>query len=363
MSLEDEYIIEQFTVEEQDIQPLAELLTGAFLGDEITLEQGGSIILSAENFKLVFGSPTIDKEMFVRVRHKTTNAFVGFLGAISKKLSIDGKVYKTSLPAWLSVHKNHRKKGLATAMGIRMHKLAMDRGYDAGVAFHEHDGQHGLEASKAMARETNTPLTELAYMKQYIVRCYDVKNSSKVIKLKGYEKLFFYLKERVGNVRSSRVRLYKPDDIDQIFELSQELVERNQVAIVQNKEELKWKLGNPQVLCVVHEDENGKINGFINGWEFLLAGFGHSVKFGWLDTVHIHNLTTKEGTNLAKFMGLESKKIGWKGLQTPFIPYFNPKPLKAANFIFYGKKLGLYLFDLSGISVPENIKTVYFEWR
>ncbi|NHJ48446.1 MAG: hypothetical protein FK733_11740 [Asgard group archaeon] len=363
MSLDDEYIVEQFTVEESDIQPLAELLTGAFLGDDIVQQQGGSIILSAENFKLIFGSPIIDNEMFVRVRHKSTNAFVGFIGAISKVLSIDGKKYKISLPAWLSVHVNHRKKGLATAMGIRMHRLAMEKGYDAGIAFHEHDGHHGLEASQAMARETNTPLHELAFMRQYIVRCYDVKNATKVIKVKWYEKLYFKLKQRVKKVKSSRIRLYTPDDIDQIYDLSHELVDRNQVAIVQNREDLKWKLGSPNVLCIVHEDENGKINGFINGWEFLLAGFGHSVKFGWLDTVHTHNLASKEAQNLANFMGQEAKKLGWKGLQTPYIPYFDPKPLKAANFIFYRKKLGLYLFDLSGMSVPENVKSIYFEWR
>jgi predicted N-acetyltransferase YhbS len=363
MTLSDDYFVEQFTVEESDIKPLAELLTSAFLEDDIAQIEGERMILSEENFKLIFGSPSIDKEMFVRVKYKPTNEIVGFLGGISKNLSIDGKVYKVSLPAWLSVHTNHRKRGIATAMGIKLQELAKERDYDAGVAFHEHGGHHGLDASKAIARVTNTPIKELAYMTHFIVRVYDVKTAIKVVNVKWYEKLVFRLKERVKKVSSSRVRLYTPDDIDQIYELTQDLVKKNQVAIVQNYDDLKWKLSNPQVLCVVHEDEDGRINGFINVWEFLLAGFGESVKFGWLDTVHIYNLTSKEAQNLANFLGEEAKKINWKGIQTPFIPYFKPRPLKAANFIFYRKKLGLYLFKITDIPVPDNVESIYFEWR
>jgi GNAT superfamily N-acetyltransferase len=235
MALADDYIVEQFTVEESDIKPLAELLTSAFLEDDIAQKEGERIILSEENFKLIFGSPSIDKEMFVRVRYKPTNEIVGFLGAIYKDLSIDGKVYKVSLPAWLSVHTSHRKKGIATAMGIKLQELAIKRDYDAGVAFHEHGGHHGLEASKAIARVTNTPMTELSFMTQFIVRVYDVKTVIKVVNVKWYEKLFFRLKERIGKITSSQVRLYIPDDIDQIYELTQDLVKENQVAIVQNQ--------------------------------------------------------------------------------------------------------------------------------
>jgi hypothetical protein len=363
MALSDDYVVEQFRVEEADLQPLAELLTGAFLGDDIVQQQGGSIIFSAENFQLVFGAPSIDKDMFVRVRYKPTNEVVGFLGAIYKDFSVDNKTYKVSLPAWLSVHVNHRKKGLATAMGIKMQQLVKDRGYDAGIAFHEHDGQHGFDASKAISRKTNTPITTVAFMKQYIVRCYDVKNATKVIKVKWYEKLYFRLKQRVKPIRNPNIRHFNPKDIDQIYQLSQELVKQNQIAIVPNYEDLEWKLGKPQVLCVILEDENGKIKGFINAWEFLLAGFGHSVKFGWLDTVHIHNLSKKEARDLATFLSHEAKKLGWKGLQTPYFPYYNSKPLKAANFIFYPKKLGLYMFNFTGIPIPENASSIYIEWR
>lgn len=53
-------------------------------------------------------------------------------------------------------------------------------------------------------------------------------------------------------------------------------------------------------------------------WEFILAGFGNQVPFGWLDTVHAYNLSGNEVKDLANFMSEEAIKLGWKGLQTPF---------------------------------------------
>ncbi|MBD3191122.1 MAG: GNAT family N-acetyltransferase [Candidatus Heimdallarchaeota archaeon] len=362
MTLHEDYIIEQFTLTDSDMEYLPELLTHAFLEDEAAQEEGATIILSEENFRLIFGSPTIDREIFVRARYKPTNEIVGFLGSLHKALSMDDNEYKVSWPVWLSVHKNHRRKGIATAMGKKMLQVVKKAGYDAGVAFHEFS-QHGLEASKAIARETNLPMIPLKIMNKYIVRAYDVKEAVKVVKVKWYERLYFRLKQKIGKVQSSRVRLYHPDDLDQIFELCKDLSNRTQVAIIHEYEDLKWKLNKPQVLCVVHEDEQGKIDGFLVAWEFLLAGFGHSVEFGWLDTIHSYNLPQEEAVSLANFFGKEALKLGWKGIQTPFIPYFDPKPFKKANFIFFPKKIGLYLFNITGIPVPDKIDSIYFEWR
>ncbi len=362
MSSDENYIVEQFTLKDSDISTLAKLLTGAFQEDEAPKKEGAVADLRDENFKLIFGAPSIDKETFVRARYKPTNEIVGFLGSIQKSLSIDGKIYKVSLPAWLSVHHEHRRKGLGTALGMKLFEVISKVGYDATVFFHD-AGQHGKGASSAAARNLGLPMIELAMMNKFIVRGYDVDEAAKALKTNWIQKTYFKAKERIGKVKSNKVRLYKPDDIDKIFELSTELSKKNQISIMQVHEDLKWKLADPQVLCVVYEDENGEAKGFINAWEFLLSGFGNNVRFGWLDTIHTYNLTTQEVKDLANFLGHEATKRGWKGLQTPYIPYFDSKPFKKVNFIFFPKKVGLYLININNIPIPEKIESIYFEWR
>ncbi|HUU78329.1 MAG TPA: GNAT family N-acetyltransferase [candidate division Zixibacteria bacterium] len=357
-----DYIIEQFTLEDSEIDKYAKLITDALLADEAAQEEGATIVFTEQTFKTIFGGPTIDRRLFIRTIFRPTNELVGFLGSIKKDLSIKGKTYNTAIPAWLSVQKAHQRKGIAKAMGIKILEYAKKFGYDGGFAFHE-PKQRGIDTSKAVSRETGVPIFRLFSLNQFIVRVYDVEAASKCIKLKWYEKLVFKLFERIGKVKSANIRLYKPEDFDQIFELTMDLVKRTEISIVPIYEDLKWMIGNPNVLCVVHENNEGKIDGYILVWEFTFAGFGNQVPFGWLDTVHTYNLTNNEVKNLANFLSQEAIKKGWKGIQTPYIPYFNAKPFKRANFIFFRKKLGLDLFNITGFEIPEKVNTFYFIWR
>jgi len=360
-SIED-YIVEQFTLKDSEIPGLVKLLTSAFQEDEAAEEEGASIELLEDNFQLIFGVPSIDKEMFVRARHKETNEIIGFLGSIKQKLAIEDKIYTISLPCWLSVHRMHRRKGIGKAMGQKMMKMVLERNYDAVVTFHD-TSQRGLETSKAVSRDTGKPLELLTLIKSFMIRPLNVEDGSAVIKIHWIAKLFLKTKQSVGKIKSSRVRLYNPNDIDQICDLTTDLSNRTQIALVQDCEDLKWKLSNPRVLCVVHENEQGQVDGFINGWEFLMAGFGKTVKFGWMDTVHTYNLTNKEVISLANLLSSEARKRGWKGIQTPFIPYYDAKPFKKANFILFPKKIGMYIFNLTDFPLPEKVDSIYFEWR
>ncbi len=358
----DEYLIEQFKLQDSDFKQFAELITDAFLSDDAAQEEGAVLVFTEQTFRTIFGAPGIVRDLFVRAIHKPTNEIVGFLGTINKNLKIADKKYKTAIPSWLAVHKKHQRKGLAKAMGKKMMELGKAAGYEAGFSFHEPE-QHGIDTSTAVARETNTPLHRLVSLDTFVIRVYDTKATTAAVKVKWYEKLYFKLKEKVGKVESTQVRLYKPEDFDQLYELTMELINKSDISIVPEYEDLKWMLTNPNVLCVVHEDPQGKINGYILAWEFLLAGFGHQVPFGWLDTVNSFKLTRKEIKDLANFMSQEAIKLGWKGLQTPYIPYFDAKPFIKANFIFFGKKVGIDLFNWSNIPIPEKVESMYFYWR
>jgi len=360
--LENDYRIEQFTLEEKDFEQFAQLISTAFLADEAAQKEGASIIFSAQTFRTIFGAPGINRDLFVRAIYKPTNEIVGFLGTINKGLSINGKIYKTAIPSWLCVHPRHQQRGLAKAMGKKMLELGLAAGYEAGFSFHEPE-QHGIDSSQAVARETNTPLVRLVSLKKYVIRVFDTEAIAQVVKVKWFEKMVFKWKEKVGTVETTKARLYRSEDFEQLYTLTKELVEKSEISIVPAYDDLKWMLTNPNVLCVVYEDNSKSIKGYILAWEFLLAGFGKKVPFGWLDTVHAYNLTKQEVKDLANFLCQEAIKRGWKGLQTPYIPYFNAKPFIKANFIFFGKKLGIDLFNWSNIEIPRKTKSMYFYWR
>ncbi|MFW9922885.1 MAG: GNAT family N-acetyltransferase [Candidatus Thorarchaeota archaeon] len=357
-----DYYIEQFKLEDPHGKDLIDLITSSFLNDEAAQSDGASIVFNEQTFYTLFGTPSTEKDFFVRAIDKKTKAIVGFLGTIPRNLAINGEQYKFAIPSWLAVHHKHQRKGIAKALGKGLLEIAKEKGYDGGFALHEPE-QHGIDTSKAVARETNIPLHRLVWITKYVIRVFDVDKIASVVKLRWYEKLFFRFKVKIPEVQNSNIRFFKPDDIKQIYELIQDLVKRNQIAIVQEFKDIEWFFQNKNVLCIVHENNEGKIDGFITAWEFNLAGFGNVIEFGWLDMVHTYKLKNNEIRDLANFFTVEAKKKGWKGLQTPYIPYFDAKPFQKANFIFFPKKLSLDLFNIKNIPIPEKIDSFYFDWR
>lgn len=89
--------------------------------------------------------------------------------------------------------------------------------------------QHGVDTSRAVAREMGFPLERLVRIKQFVIRIFDVEKVAAVVKLRWFEKFFFSFKQKVKAVRSSQVRIYEPKDLEQIYKLIEKLVERNQI--------------------------------------------------------------------------------------------------------------------------------------
>ena len=359
---ESDYLIEQFKLEEENFDTLAQLITHAFINDPTAIKEGASIAFSEQTFRTMYGAPSIDRDLFIRTIHKPTGKIVGFLGAIPRKLSIEGKTYNFIVPSWLSVHSDHQKKGLAKTMGALLFKKGVEKGYDGAFSLHEPE-QHGIDVSSAVARDQEIQFHRVVTLTKFVIKAFDVDEVAKVVKLKWYEKLVFRFFQRYKKIHSEQIRLFEEKDIQKMYEIIQEQVERNQISIVPELRDLEWMLSNPNVICVVHEDEKREINGFMLAWEFLLAGMGDNIPYGWLDMVHIHRLNNKQGSNLANYLCQKCEERGWYGLQTPYIPYFDMKALKKARFFFFGKKINLDVFNVAQVEFPDKVESFYFDWR
>ena len=358
----EDYVIEQFTIEREKFNEFSKLITQVFINDESALIEGATIAFSEETFNIMYGAPSIDKDLFIRAIHKQTGEVVGFLGSIPRNLSIMGKVYKFAVPSWLCVHSQHQRKGLAKGMGKKLFETGLAKGYDGAFSLHEPE-QHGIDVSSAVSRDKNIPLQRVVTLTKFVIKAFDVDKVATVVKLRWYEKLVFKFYEKIKTINSDQIRQFQEKDTLDMFEIIQEQVKRNQLAIVPELEDFKWMLKNPNVNCVVHEDNEGKIKGFMLAWGFYLAGFRNKIPFGWLDMIHIHRLNTKEASNLANYLSQTSKERGWGGLQTPYIPYFDMKPLKKAKFFFFSKKINLDLFNMNNVPIPEEVESFYFDWR
>ncbi|MBN2157078.1 MAG: GNAT family N-acetyltransferase [Candidatus Lokiarchaeota archaeon] len=356
-----EYLIERFDLKSEDHKLYCDVVKTAFLHHKHS--QGGTILFDEETFNIMFGSPYQDKDLFIRAIHKETGDLVGFVGAIPRHLVYQGKEYKFGVPAWISVHYKHQKKGLARAMGIKLLEYGANTArYEGGfVEFDSED--HGLEAFDAVFRGYDYEINDILSMDKFVVRAFDVKKLSSVIKLQKIEKFGLRLLQKVQKVNNPLIRKSKPEDHERLYELLQDHIERNELSVIRDKEDFLWYLQQPGVNCVVHEDESGAVDGFIIAWKFQLAGFGNAINFGWLDCVHIHRLSSKDASDLCKYLCVVSKELGWEGLQTPYIPYFDPKPFKKAKFIFYPKKLIISSFKFRPTPIPKNVKSFYFDWR
>jgi len=361
-SSDSEYKIEQFTIEKENFKELSKLITQAFLNDETALEEGATVAFSEETFNTMYGAPSIDKDLFIRAIHKPSGQIVGFLGAIPRNLSINEKIYKFGIPSWLCVHSQHQRKGLARGMGKKLFEIGQKKGYDGGFSFHEPE-QHGIDVSTSVSRDLNIPMQRVVTLTHFVIKAFDVDKVATVVRLKWYEKLVFKLFQKFKTITSEHIRTFQEKDIPDMFEIIQEQVKRNQVSIVPELEDLKWMLKNPNVNCVVHEDNDGRVKGFMLAWGFYLAGMGNKIPYGWLDMVHIHRLNTKEASDLANYLCQTSEELGWYGLQTPYIPYFDMKPLKKAKFFFFGNKINLDLFNMKNVPIPEKVESFYFDWR
>ncbi|UJG41666.1 MAG: GNAT family N-acetyltransferase [Candidatus Heimdallarchaeum aukensis] len=71
------------------------------------------------------------------------------MGLIPREFRIKKETYKFAIPAWLAVHHQHRRKGLAKMMGKKMLEIAQQESFDGGLALFEPE-QHRLFSCKQL---------------------------------------------------------------------------------------------------------------------------------------------------------------------------------------------------------------------
>jgi len=357
---DDDYFIEQFSPTTDDIPKLAALINAAFKDPK------GSLGFNDDTFNLMFGSPYTEKDLFVRVFYKPTNELVGFTGAIPRNIVYQGKTYKFGIGTWASVHADHQKKGLGQRMGLKLIDIGKERDYDGGIGTFEPE-RHGKDAARHVVASTGMPVQDCPPINKMIVRILNLGQIARIVGMKGIERFGLKLLHRPPtpmNPPNPRIRIFNPDeDGERIYELMADHVTHNQLSFVREHDDFLWYFHQPGILCIVNENDQRQVDGFLLAWKMMLAGATHEEPFGWMDNVHFYNLTPRDAVDMCKCMCIEARDMGWAGLQMPHLPYFDHHPFRKAGFLLIPRDVFMKLYYYKPVDFPRKITSFYFDWR
>ena len=376
----NDYSAEIFDLKKENFDSFAELITQAFLSDEAAQKEGTTVVFDTTTFRRIFGSPYLENQLIIRVIHQPSGAMVGFMGGLPRNLcfnekknnSPQSKHVNVIVPSWAAVHPDHKRKGVASLMVSKFIEAASKRGFMYSYALFEPE-QNGIDLGNATAdRNSDVKSIKWFNINWFIIRIFDIPAVKKVMKLKFYERWIIRLVSppRTPSPKpmknGCKVRLFKSQDKAKLFDLLDEYTSTKNAAIIKSREDFNWYMDQPGIICCVHEDNLGTVNGFVLAWEFSFAGFGKIIPFGWLDLVSVDHLSRRSAANLIRFFNIQAKQKGWKGIQTPYIPYFPIRPFLGANFLTFPKKMIVQVFGLKNSDLSFFKKapdTCFLDWR
>ncbi len=374
--MSNEYHAEIVDLNGENIDSFARLITEAFVSDEAAQKEGTTIVFDTIMIKRIFGSPFLKNQFFIKVTHQKSGDIVGFMGGLPRNLSINDKEGTKKLPlmvpSWAAVHPDHKRKGVGSLLVSKFIEGFKERGFTHSYAIFEPE-QHGKDLGKATAdRYSNVKTGVWFNINWFIIRVFDISAIQKVMNLKFYERLVIRIisppktKQLKAMKNGNSIRLYKPEDKAAIFDLLDEYRLTKNASIIKDRDDFNWYMDQPGIICCVHENFKGKVDGFVLAWKFNFAGFGSIIPFGWVDLLNLDHLSKRSASNLIRFLNIQAKQEGWKGIQTPYIPYFPIAPLLKANYLPFPKKMFVQVFALDGtdLSFFENVpKSCFLDWR
>ncbi len=372
----NDYKAEIFDLNKDNIEMFSELISEAFLSDDAAQKEGTTIVFDAMMLRRLFGSPYLKGQFFVKVTYVGSGDIVGFMGGLPRDLVINEKdltkTIRVMVPSWAAVHPDHKRKGVGSLLVSKFIEGFKERCFTHAYAIFEPE-QHGKDLGSATAnRNKGVKTIKWFDINWFIIRIFDIPAVRKVMKLKFYERWIIRLisPPRIKKIKPMKtgnlVRLYKPEDKNTIFELLDEYRSTKDASIIKDRDDFNWYMDQPGIICCVHENNKGKVDGFVLAWKFNFAGFRNIIPFGWVDLINMDHLSKRSAVNLIHLLNFKAKEAGWKGIQTPYIPYFPITPMLKANFLPFPKKMFVQVFGLDNADLSFCKKTpssCFLDWR
>lgn len=283
---------------------------------------------------------------------------VGFAGGVPRRVRIGGRSLDTYLVGWLTVHAEHRRRGIATMLYRGAHEelhaqhdgafMFLDKGHASTLMFDRLERERPTHRIVAHARVALRILRLDEFWAGTPVRL--------------HERAYLWARHRRFDPRpaSPHVRLYRPADLPGCLALTRRIAA--DITHEWEESELAHHLAAHEVSRTVVLERGGVVRGFVN--LIIVRQLGRApCRVAFLETIALGTLGADEAAELMAGALADAHAQGCVSAIEFDRAYYPKSILRDAGFFFAPRDL--YLSYLAGRERQDHLqaKSFYLDWR
>lgn len=283
---------------------------------------------------------------------------VGFAGGVPRRVRIGGRALDTYLVGWLTVHADHRRRGIATLLYRGAHEelhakhdgafMFLDKGHASTLMFDRLERERPTHRIIAHARVALRILRDEEFWEATPLRL--------------HERAYLWARHRRFRPRPAGpgVREYRPADLPGCLALTRRIAA--DVTREWEEAELSHHLAASDVSRTVVLESAGVIRGFVNLIVVRQLGL-RPCKVAFLETVALGTLGADDAARLVDAALSDARDRGCVSAIEFDRAYYPPSVLRDARFFFAPRDL--YLSYLVGRERLDHLqaRSFYLDWR
>lgn len=282
---------------------------------------------------------------------------VGFAGGVPRRVRVRGKAFDTYLVGWLTVHAEHRRRGIATMLYEGAHAELHER-HDGAFMFLDKGHASTLMFDRL---ERERPTHRILARSKVALRILRDEFWS-ATQLKWFERAYLWARHRPFDPGrpSAEVRAYRPTDLAGCLALTRRIAA--DLTREWDEPELAHHLAATDVSRTVVLERDGVVRGFVNLIVVEQLGL-QTCKVAFIETVALGTLGADDAASLLRAALTDARERGCVSAIEFDRRYYPVDVLRDVGFFFAPRDL--YLSYLVGRERLEGLtlSSFYLDWR
>ena len=283
---------------------------------------------------------------------------VGFAGGVPRRVRVRDNTLDTYLVGWLTVHADHRRRGIATMLYRGAHEqlheqhdgafMFLDKGHASTLVFDRLENERPTHRVVARARVALRVLRDDEFWSS--------------TPLRWFERAYVWARHRtfVADRSNGHVRPYNPSDLPGCLALTRRVVA--EISREWEEAELAHHLAATEVSHTLVLERSGVIRGYANYIVVRQLGL-QACDVAFLETLALGTLGPDEAATLLRATLADAREHGCASAVELDRRYYPRSVLRDAGFFFAPRDL--YLSYLVGRQELEGFaaESFYLDWR
>lgn len=283
---------------------------------------------------------------------------VGFAGGVPRRVRVGGRTLDTYLVGWLTVHAEHRRRGIATLLYKGAYEELHEK-HDGAFMFLDKGHASTLMFDRL---ERERPTHRVIARARVALRLLRADEFRAATPLRMHERAYLWARHRrmPERVASPHVRPYRPSDLPGCLALTRRIAA--DVTREWEEAELAHHLAATEVSRTVVHDRGGVIRGFVNGIVVRQLGLQPASIF-FVETIALGTLGSDEAAELLTAALHDAREAGCVSSIEFDRAYYPRSVLDDAGF--FSAPRDLYLSFLVGRERLDHLqaRSFYLDWR